>query len=359
MRFSKLFFFCIILFNQSQAQVLLGAKKVSVSNPSDSIEISGMPKVRSQDSTGLCYSFVASTLLDRQTCMDLRRADCENLDDSLRASPLDVARYKNDPDKGSDPNIPDSYQGISSGGKIAITLEHALRSSQMVSEQCAPFHQFVATHKDFKQRSMLELSQWRRLQDLYEKYNDLKCPTCDNERVSAVEDLRQNFGIQTSNEEILRAFGEKTFAIFLDRILISDECRLLGTTGVTLNYKVKEFPIKALSADKSGYEKTIEKIKEVLKTQTPMGVSFCVEKEISRCVVNNSPEMAGESHAVIIKGYRRVCKSKDKSSCYDAIQIQNSWGQQWQTENNDGWVDAKELLDRTRYLPGALTWLSK
>ncbi|VFS56335.1 Uncharacterised protein [Raoultella planticola] len=47
-----------------------------------------------------------------------------------------------------------------------------------------------------------------------------------------------------------------------------------------------------------------------------------------------------------------------KNQCLDVLKVINSWGDSWQKEVNDGWVQAKPLLDSTHYAEYMMGWLS-
>ena len=56
------------------------------------IVITNMPKVMSQDTLGICYSFAAAAVMQANNCR-IQRQDCPNLSEADTFSPLDVARF--------------------------------------------------------------------------------------------------------------------------------------------------------------------------------------------------------------------------------------------------------------------------
>ncbi len=94
--------------------------------------------------------------------------------------------------------------------------------------------------------------------------------------VSAKE-IKENFNIKASNEEILRAFSEETYGKFLDKLLIPSECwRPSNNVSLKGSWDLKVFP----ENQKSDHDKTISKIKEVLSKKRPIGLSFCTESPL-------------------------------------------------------------------------------
>ncbi|MGG1928988.1 hypothetical protein ABFY58_23680 [Enterobacter soli] len=91
-------------------------------------------------------------------------------------------------------------------------------------------------------------------------------------------------------------------------------------------------------------------IKSVLNDGRPIALSgICMDKKMRGKSCNNA-------HAVVISGFKTLC---DKNNhCLDVLKVVNSWGDAWQRENNDGWLEAKPLLDSTRYQTATLTWFT-
>ncbi|WP_413583250.1 hypothetical protein [Bdellovibrio sp. HCB288] len=330
------------------------------------LTVTNMPRTRSQDSLGICYSFVATTILDEAYCVENKIADCTNATDTQKHSVLDSTRYTvkgpSATEYAGEKDNRDYLWGINEGGSPQFVLHRALQN-WTVNEACAPFDQLVSKIPDAKKASELEYAMWKTFKDAYKTYQkkSKSCPKCGLEYATAkAEELKRNYGLKTSNQEILEAFSMETYAIFLDRLLIPYESCLDHQLEPLSKWELQQFPTKK----KSNYSETISKVKEVLAKKRPIAMSFCTQNElkvksIKACLElkdkNGNP--AGLGHGVVIKGYRKVCKSP--GDCYDAVQVQNSWGESWQKANSDGWVDAKVLLDRSFYELGALTWIEK
>lgn len=327
------------------------------------LQVTNMPKVRTQDSIGICYSFVASTLIDEANCVANKISNCASMSDELKASPLDMARYSQNLPSDADDTDRFNYEGLSEGGSAPFALYNsAFRVQSVVKESCAPFDQVVAKIKDPARAQQIELEMWQKLKNAFNAYKrkEKECAQCALEMATATaNDIKQNFNLKASNQEILKAFAENSYSKFLDKILVPDKCwDLENQIRLKGNWSILTYP---QTDKKSNYDDAIKKIKEVLSKKRPLGLGFCTQTplkvrstdECGKIMKNGEP--SGEGHAIVIKGYRRVCNSQNK--CYDALQVQNSWGESWQNSNADGWVDAKELLDRSFYEPGSLVWL--
>ncbi|MEK2643744.1 hypothetical protein [Bdellovibrio sp. BCCA] len=327
------------------------------------LQVTNMPKVRSQDSIGICYSFVASTLIDEANCVANKVQDCSSVPNTNKASPLDMARYSQDLPEDTDSSDRFNYEGLNEGGSAAFAIYNAgFRAQAIVRESCAPFDQVVSKITDPAKAQKSELEMWQKFKNMYEAYKrkQKECAQCALEyATTTANDIKKDFNLKASNQEILKAFAEDSYSKFLDKILIPDDCwDFKNQISLKGNWKMNAYPDKNQT---SNYQQTISKIKEVLGRKRPISIGFCTQtplevKSTDACgKIMKNGEPSGEGHAVVIKGYRRVCNSKNQ--CYDALQIQNSWGESWQSSNDDGWVDAKELLDRTFYESGSLAWL--
>lgn len=327
------------------------------------LAVDNMPKTRSQDSFGICYSFVASTLLDEAYCVKNKIADCASAGDDKRFSALDVARYGSKLPEGMSDMDRESFVGINEGGSAALTIQRSLGKAS-IKEECAPFNQIVSKVNDPLQAQKLETSTWSAFKDSYDTYikKTKECADCGLEYATAKsQELKDKFNLKASNQDILEAFSQETYATFLDRLLVPDKCldvkNMLFLDG---DWDLKQFPTEK----KANYDSTILKIKEVLSKKRPIAFSFCAQdkvtvKSLKACgeIKDKNGNTVGAGHGVVIKGYRKVCRSA--GDCYEALQVQNSWGEGWQNANSDGWVDAKVLLDRSFYELGALTWLEQ
>lgn len=327
--------------------------------------IENMPKVRYQGPVGICYAATAATLFDEAFCQDKKINNCAQASDSLRSSMLDMTRFKQSLEKSQDPRDRFPYEGLFINGGLTVnTLSRAVQSKSVATESCAPITQVMSALSDPLKAQQVEIAYWKQFKNVYETYKQKKdiCANCAQEYVKAsINDLRNQFNLQAADIDLKEAFKQDTYEKFLDRVLVPEECwedkHLIGLKD---GWSVKYYPQEQ---DKErSYSGYINKIKEVLKKKRPLSISYCAQvpltvKSSLECgsIMENGIKF-GNGHGVVVKGYRKVCNSKN--ICRESLQVQNSWGQSWQDNNNDGWIDAKELLDRTFYEDG-FTWLER
>lgn len=153
-------------------------------------------------------------------------------------------------------------------------------------------------------------------------------------------------GAKTDLEAIESGLVKASFETFL-YTSIFDSCE--DQTKLTGYPKTIMYPENSNS--KVSYSDLLNKSKEVLKT----GVPFVLD---GVCPFYRGKQCVG-THSVAVAGYRKVCK-KD-GSCRDLLKVHNSWGEDWQRKNNDGWVDAESLLTRkdNPKLGLQMGWLTK
>ncbi|WP_374031677.1 hypothetical protein [Bdellovibrio bacteriovorus] len=205
------FIFLVIIAPQSHAAMGLDPiPRELLKDDSSVIAVTNMPKTRSQDSFGICYSFVASTLLDEAYCVKNKIADCASAGDDKRFSPLDVARYGSKLPEGMSDMDRESFVGINEGGSAALTIQRSLGKAS-IKEECAPFNQIVSKVNDPLQAQKLETSMWSAFKDAYDTYikKTKECADCGLEYATAKsQELKDKFNLKASNQDILEAFSQ-------------------------------------------------------------------------------------------------------------------------------------------------------
>lgn len=318
----------------------------------DELVVTNMASIRSQDSLGICYSFVAGTMVDTVRCK-LSRVDCSKLPPEKSASVLDITRYGITSDR--DVSVKNAktyfdYRGIYQGGDPGVLLNRLLTMKNHVSEKCAPFDQIVNKSQSHIENLKLLEGSWERLRGAYSKFKEKEksCATCAADFAStAIDDIREDFDLKASNTQVLKAFAEQSYEKFLDKLLVPEECQnprkmLRFGSGLVAEYFPKE-------NKSTNYGETMEVVKKVLKSDLPLGLGFCMDEPYQ------SMSNCKNGHGVVITGYRKFCKTPN--NCREAIKVQNSWGLQWQKDNDDGWIDAKNILDRSGYNTGVISWI--
>ena len=97
-----------------------------------------------------------------------------------------------------------------------------------------------------------------------------------------------------------------------------------------------------------------KKVVRVTRVSGPvLGIGLCLQPEFT---AKTRKQCEPYGHSVVISGYRKVCHGQH---CKDSLKVINSWGEDWQVSNDNGWLDANNLLDRSLYTPQAIAWLEK
>lgn len=310
--------------------------------------ITNMPKVMSQDTLGICYSFAAAAVMQANNCR-IQRQDCPNLSEADTFSPLDVARFGQKPD--GENSYESSYKGIHDGGPAGFTLEvAALFVGSSASEACMSLDKILSKIGGAKYGTDVQLAAFNRLKKLYAKSRGVNggCSTCYADFYSSAKSqIDQDFNVNKNQAEIARAFAEDTYDKALDALFSPKECARAKNRAYYEGKSSTEIDVFPKNG-KTNYADSVAKIKETLKKGYPLILQgICLEDKITPQCTNQ--------HASVISGFRTVC---DKSNtCYDSVKVHNSWGQSWQDATGGGWVAAKELLDSTYYPSQMLTWL--
>ena len=319
--------------------------------PGSEVALKNLPSDISQDSIGLCYSHAAAQIFNYHNCR-LRKIDCSQLPDSERASALAMARYTARDVPDDEVIFASSYKGIYEGGYAGRTLAVAsLVVGSVPSEQCASLDRALGKLNNSEDIKKAQSNALKKLKDIYKnsKAIDKKCTTClATHADSAQKEIEQNFNVKTSNEKLLKAFAEDSYEKFFDELMIPTECLRTKNSVFFEGHEKMDYQYYP-KGKKSNYEESKNKIIEVLSQGNPLLLE-------SVCLDETATSKCQDSHTVVVTGFRRVC-NQSKKRCFDAIRIQNSWGKSWQDEYDGGWVEAKNLLNATKYEEGHLSWL--
>lgn len=307
----------------------------------DEISVSNLPKVRSQGGFGSCVGFTTSTVAQHFLCKENNIKNCANLPDSKLISPFHMLGFSfttNDRAFGGDL---DSHSHTIFGGFSDRALNNLTKAGLSHAESCYPYDQLVRKYGNDNKTvdKMLE-----RLQALYKKNKSTEAGSC----VDCVKKAMQtDMFSRATTEDIETALRAKTFEEFLYHATIG---AFMDTNGcediveIDPPAKAETYPPKNV---KKTYESSMQKIKDVLKNGNIIAMDGI-------CPYVKNKSCTGK-HSVVITGYRKQCTTS--GDCRDLIRVHNSWGQEWQQRNNDGWVDAQSLIGKDAKDLETLSWL--
>lgn len=307
----------------------------------DAVEVPNMPRVRSQDALGVCYAFAATTVMQHALCQK-NGWDCQNLKPEQEISDAGMMM------DAIDQQGVRYFQNVGSSGTQAVST---FQKFPIITNKCAPFDVIVNKSEDPAVAARMQDQMWDRLWDAREKtWNAWKvddCKECAKQiAVTAIENEEKNgnlkFNSSRTQVEKLKAFTRESGEKMMEQLLVPERCRKEETMPQTLgDLKWKPVPPDGASAED---DFVINSVKEHFKNKkTPMmlGVGIiddCPDKPKKLCRLGG--------HEIVVSGYRKACNPQGK--CIEEFKVHNSWGQRWQEQNNDGWLDARALLSPSR-----------
>lgn len=333
-------------------------------------EVENMPAIQSQDTVGSCFGCAGATIVQKFLCdadgeFKKNGLSCSQLPREKTISQLslvawaDTNKKRVEPDKAKtnqDPEDSDNHRNLNlyedrtDFSFSSNALRDSINTFEFMPESCFPFDQLVSKYGN-KDSSLFK--------NVYEKtkkmYSKMKSATegssflCDE----CLQELKTDFNTTTFSPEALSSAIEKdSFGEFLYE-LIFHNCKPLSSNKRPV---FKQFPPGKKDTVAKKY--VLGKIKEVIDKKKPvlMG-SICLKFESDGKTCKNA-------HDTVISGYRKACPTTDYSSpaCKTQLKLHNCWGKDWQDANNDGWVDADNLIKNLNegkpYIDaGDLSWL--
>ena len=314
--------------------------------------VQNMPRVRNQGAMGICYAFTVQALIDHARCTIQKIENCSTAEP---LSPLDISRFSLELGPDVDQTDRFNYEGLKpdAGGALAFTLLNTLKTGSIILDKCAPYENMLINSDSFEQVLLAHQQFLKEINTLYKsvRKGEKSIP-------EAAQTLDADSRILATHSDIKDALEQETYDLFLDRLLIPSKCweyknasSLPGSLDIDI-WPKEDSNIKTLSGPQK-YEHGLALIKDLLKKNTPVGVAYCGEPSLK---AKSMKSCGNFGHTVVITGYRRTCSAKE---CRDSFKVHNSWGEAWQRDNDDGWINARTLLDRSFYADHMLTWLKQ
>lgn len=318
-----------------------------------------MPRVRSQDSFPLCQSYAAATMIQYQYCKRKEIKDCSQVSPDQEVNPLSVHNKLMEDVRGvfspQKINFKSGYGGAIDG--ISKTVDSFVH----YPESCYPMDQLIAKYGDNSPAKIAQAIAKLNKEIRKAKTEGDICTTCIE---GVVKDLQSNVPIDEIKKSILEYHAHNQ-----DNIVNGKNKEVIDTyTGENLLFKLlldncKADPISQRRSQAPKFadfpnedgdkntESMISKVKEVLGTGNPIAFDgVCLNYENGKCEYTLDKKKHSAGHAVVIHEFVNLCDNdKCDSGCRRAFRIQNSWGKDWQKENNNGLVDAEDLLSYVAY----------
>lgn len=298
--------------------------------PGSLIEITNRPILRAQDGLTTCCAHAAVTLYVQAACRQNPKLDCTTMDERMIPSALSLAAIAET--RGPADLKKNNSLSINNRTSIEQILIRGAEAYQVFSEACFPMNQFVARFNKGSAVEKVKASRevFLKLNQAYDKAKlegSYACLECLN------KELQADFGISTDIQKITEALTANSFDEFLHWILLGN----CDKTNRFRSSNYRRWP-EVISKEPAKIDDAIIKVQQLVKDKMAVGLYVCPYDiptgDIAKC--------RGGNHCLVITGYQKVCKPN--GDCRELVQVQSSWGLDWQHENNEGWLDAKTLL---------------
>lgn len=296
------------------------------------IEIPNMPAVKTQNELGECRAFSLAALMQWFACLKGKNViqDCKNPPSEWSISYFGVMMYTQQDLKINETFQPNQGKPRSMYDILENGIQ--LNGGKFILETCKPFDALV---KNFSMNGAAGLKERDKfldyLKDLYEKkkgkiVEEIKdCADC-------ITEINHKAGLNATQESLKTALTKDSYDKFLYSLFF-DGCKF---KRFPVSYRTMAYPDDNLNVTS---EQLKNKIIKVLNTGKPVLYPHL-------CLIFNRVNTCEEGHSIVIVGYKKVCTKGSNIDCKDVFKVHNSWGEEWQKMNNDGWVDADLIVNR-------------
>lgn len=322
----KIIFALLLVCNYSTAQTVTSLIKLD-----DSWKIDNKTKIgtsvrisaTNQHPFPYCFATAATMLYDQTVCSLNNAKQCKNPQTSFLAISAAGQGFKEL--NKLNPNA---------GGSPIKSLNYLLNTGRVNESDCG-------YNNIFNDTGLYKLTyELRTLHEKYKKY-EARAPYLSGyfkyEFTKTIKQLSSELDQQTIDE------------------LLSDYYDLEKITAKTLLnakcFKPQEidnkFQIKFTRVDSKDLKQAQLQIEKLLRQKKPIIVNFCTS-------LNKNNECGNQTlHSLIIISQAKAVHkiTEDKRTVYWLV---NSWAEEWQQQNSDGWVYADKLLEA---LVGEIIWL--
>jgi len=325
------------------------------SKPTKEVEVTRMSATKSQDGIGICYGFSSTALLENYRCRSLN-ISC--YDKNQQLSPLDVTSF-----------LAENKRSLKESGVARHVLENIQKSDRkIVKESCLNYSSLLAKSRDIDPTDAIGLLTASQTQKegwdiLSSKWNQFKNNQSDKNKKKKdncvkcfAEDIKKNIvGLHSSSEQIEEAFKTaQSLEEFLYKSIIPLECLNSENQLQLPNFEVKRYP----EVDKGYTAKDLaKKVETVLLNDIPVEISMCTVE-----IKHDEECPKGEGHSIVLYGIRENCSYKTEK-CKRYVRARNSYGWNWQKNNDNGWIELETLMKASHKfnhdVGGNITWIQE
>lgn len=311
------------------------------------ILIPNMPAYKTQDGLGECRAFALAALLQWRTCKIWKSdiPDCKNPPPDSAISYFGLLAYTN----GSE-DWTESFEPLQDHNQSMLDIiKHlATSGSKLILESCKPFENLINGFPVNTKGHIKRDEYFNYLKTIFEHQKGISGKKDYSEEILKIN---RYVDLKVDQSTLKKALTKGNFNKFLYTLFFSD-CK---SESFPSGYRGMAYPLDGMNVTQ---DDIINQIKVGLESGNPvMYTGLCINGAGNECLT---------SHAIVISGYKKVYQAGNSSKTFDVVKLHNSWGSEWQLQNNDGWVDATTFVQNTakvkngsgfRFGSGTVLWL--
>ncbi len=300
--------------------------------------IPNMPPVKTQDELGECRAFSMAALMQWYACNRDKNniIDCNSPPADKAISYFGAMIYTH-----QDPEVKRTFQPNQDKASSMYDILNRVKinGGDFILESCKPFDRLVNSFSTSGTEGLQKRDQFfAYLKKMYDSNKGkteadiLDCSDCINE-------INSKAGLNANLASLKKALTRDSYDKFLYALFFSG-CDMKRFPSP---YDAMAYPIDGSTATSADLK---TKIIDILGRGKPVLYP-------SLCMAYDSSEKCKLGHSVVISGYKKVCVKGSNTQCKDVFKVHNSWGEEWQKMNNDGWIDADSITDNVyKHEPG-------
>jgi hypothetical protein len=323
--------------------------------------VKNISPVKDQGNVGICYGESSALILEQFRCESLK-LDCLNSENIINS--FDVASYSFEKGTGALAREVDTLQ---ESGYLFDLLKNIESSNHLIAkESCAPFSS-ITKHKlvsIWGQETDLAKAGWNYLISKWKEYKNQikeKSKSIDIDLAYCLaKEVKEAMPMMVANQKQLAdAFTTSwNLSNFIYKSLLPIECLDPKNMLTIPSFKVESFPTKDDHENKSvtALEKKIE---ELIHANIPVVIQICIAQkdDYYNCLPRLSSKL-NYAHSTTIVGIKEICTISN-TNCRKMVKIQNSLGEKWQNDHDDGWVELSSIAfaAKKRSTSDNITWI--
>lgn len=299
-------------------------------------EITFQPKYKSQDSIGACTGFASWVIAQQYYCKKMNIQDCANPPANADINPYGLV-LPTDNNDFSNKSLPSNTEDTVFQGDSYENLSSLASNGTLKLDSCMPSDQIANDFPDTISNEKHQAETERMVRDYYERRSKGEteaniCTECITERI------KESYGVQiipTDLDKVFKDYNTNFKKFFY--ILLLKKCKAMADF-TDFDFKLRRYPEEE-SQEPYNPQVALEIIKKKIRQNIPIAIGY-------NCPYVKRKDGDCAQHSFAVTGYKKVCKSKNSTDCKSLIHVQNSYGKEWQEKNNDGWLDAENILSK-------------